>query len=73
MAESHNNRSPKIDANYDDYHYRTVNPISSSVFYYFFSGNKLRRNLSIWMLSAARYPNEKIRRAYLKFFDTFRV
>ena len=72
VENSHNNRCPKIDANYEDYEYRNVNPMTGNVFYYFFSANRLRRNLASMMVSAARYPNEKIKRAYLRFFDASR-
>lgn len=67
---SYNFISPKIAANYDDYQERRVNPINSAVFYYFFNANRTRRKLAQGILSAARYPNEKIRRAYLRFFNS---
>jgi len=70
--KSHGFRCPKIDANYEDYEYRNVNPMTGNIFYYFFSANRLRRNLASMMVSAARYPNEKIKRAYLRFFDASR-
>ena len=60
---------PKIQANYDDYGERNTNPINATVFYYFFNANRTRRKLAQAILSAARYPNEKIRRAYLRFFQ----
>lgn len=66
---SHNFLCPQIDANYDEYGKKTVNPISSNVFYFFFSAHKMRRRWAQVVLSAARYPNEKIRRAYLRFFS----
>lgn len=66
---SYNYVCPKIDANYDDIGQRNVNPINASVFFYFFSAHKLRRKWAQIILSAARYPNEKIRRAYLRFFS----
>jgi hypothetical protein len=65
---SHNFLCPQIDANYDDYGKRTVNPISSTVFYFFFSAHRSRRRFAQVFLSAARFPNEKIRKAYLRFF-----
>ncbi len=68
VQKSHNFRSPKIDANYDDYEYKNVNPITSQIFYYFFSAGRVSRGLSGMLLAAARYPNEKIRRAYLRFW-----
>lgn len=69
IALSYHEVSPKIDANYDNYGERTVKPINSAVFYYFFSAHKARRKFAQVILSAARYPNEKIRRAYLRFFS----
>jgi len=66
---SHNFLCPQIDANYDDYGKRTVNPINSTVFYFFFSAHRARRKFAQVILSAARYPNEKIRRAYMRFFS----
>jgi len=68
VKKSHNNLCPKIDANYDDFEYKTVNPITSQVFYMFFSANRVSRGLSSMFLAAARFPNEKIRRAYLRFW-----
>ena len=67
---SHNFLCPKIDANYDDYGERTVDPINAAVFYFFFSGNRSRRKLAQVILSAVRYPNEKVRKAYLRFFSS---
>ena len=66
---SHNGMCPQIDANYDDFDERKVNPITPTVFYFFFSAHKARRKFAQVILSAARYPNEKIRRAYLRFFN----
>ena len=69
VQQSHNFRCPKVDANYDDYESKSVNPITSQVFYYFFSASRLSRGLSSMLLAAARYPNERIRRAYLKLWS----
>jgi len=30
-------RSPKIDANYDDYDSKTLRPLNATIFYYWFS------------------------------------
>ena len=65
---SHGFKSPKIDANYDDYDYKKVNPITSSIFYYFFSASQASRAWANVILSAAKFPNERIRKAYLRFF-----
>ena len=59
---SHGFKSPKIDANYDDYDYKKVNPITSSIFYYFFSASQASRAWANVILSAAKFPNERIRR-----------
>lgn len=66
---SYESSSPKIAANYDDFGERKVNPINATVFYYFFSANRVRRRMAQVLLSAARYPNEKMRRAYMRFFS----
>ena len=69
MIESSNNyRSPKIQANYDDFNEQTLRPLNSTIFYFYYSGSKARRMFSKMMLSAARYPNEKVRTAYMRFF-----
>jgi ubiquinone/menaquinone biosynthesis C-methylase UbiE len=68
IEDSHNDRSPKIEANYDDYAEKTVRPINATIFYYFFSADHRRRTIAQWLLSAARYPNERVRRAYMHFF-----
>jgi hypothetical protein len=68
IDSSHNFRSPKIAANYDDYAEKTVRPINATIFYYFFSMDKRRRTVAQWLISSIRYPNEKVRRAYMRFF-----
>lgn len=68
IDESHNNRSPKIEANYDDFAERTVRPLNATIFYYFFSADKRRKTIAQWLLSAIRYPNLKVRKAYMRFF-----
>ena len=65
---SHNNSSPNIEANYDDFGERTVRPFNATIFYYFFSTDRRSRTLAQWLLSAARYPNDRVRRAYMRFF-----
>jgi hypothetical protein len=66
---SNGGRSPKIQANYDSYEQETIRPLNSAIFYYFFSGDKTRRRLAQWMLASARYPNQKVKMAYMKFFS----
>jgi len=68
IDESHNRRSPHIQANYDDFAEQTIRPINATVFYYFFSTERRKRSFAQWILSAARYPNDKVRRAYMRFF-----
>lgn len=68
IDKSHNYRSPKIQANYDDFADSTIKPLNSTIFYYFFSGDRFRRTFAQWMLSTARYPNQKVKRAYMRFF-----
>ena len=66
--ESHGNRCHKVEANYDSYQEKTVRPINSTIFYFFFSADYAKRTFAQMLLAAARYPNQKIRRAYLRFF-----
>jgi hypothetical protein len=68
IEDSFNDRSPKIEANYDDFAERTVRPFNATLFYYFFSADRRRRSVAQWLLSAVRYPNDKVRRAYMRFF-----
>ena len=66
--KSHQFKCPKIEANYDDYDKETVLPINPAIFYYFFSANRSGKTWAQWMLAAARYPNDRTRRAYMRFF-----
>ena len=43
---SHNQRCPKIEANYDDYQERTVRPLNATIFYYFFSMDRKKRTIA---------------------------
>ena len=65
---SHYFKCPKIEANYDDFAKETVLPLNPAIFYYFFSANRSGRTWAQWMLAAVRYPNNKTRRAYMRFF-----
>ena len=65
---SHNGKCPKITANYDAYGDATIRPLNSTIFYYYFSADLAKRTFAQWLLSTIRYPNEKIRRAYMRFF-----
>lgn len=69
IAASYNFRTPKIDANYDDYENKTLRPLNATIFYYFFSSDRNSRTFAQWMLSTIRYPNEKMRQAYMRFFN----
>ena len=66
---SHNFKCPKIEANYDDYARETILPLSPTIFYYYFSANRSGKTWAQWMLAAVRYPNNKTRRAYMRFFS----
>ena len=66
---SHDLKCPKIDANYDDFQQKTVMPVNATVFYYFFSTNRQGKTFAQWILSTVRYPNERMRRAYMRFFS----
>lgn len=68
IEDSHNDRSPKIEANYDDFGEKTIRPFNATIFYYFFSADRRKRTIAQWLLSAVRYPNDRIRRAYMRFF-----
>ena len=61
-------RCPKIEANYDDFGEKTIRPLNATIFYYFFSANRMSKTWAQWMLSAVRYPNDRVRRAYMRFF-----
>jgi len=68
IDESHFGKSPKIEANYDEFKEKTIRPINATIFYYFFNVDRKKRVLAQWLISTIRYPNEKIRRAYMRFF-----
>jgi len=68
IDQSHDYKCPKIQANYDDFADSTIRPLNSTIFFYFFSGNSVRRAFGRWMLASARYPNEKVKKAYMRFF-----
>ena len=68
VQDSHNDLSPKIEANYDDFAERTIRPFNATIFYYFFSADRRKRTIAQWLLSAVRYPNDRVRRAYMRFF-----
>ena len=65
---SHNWRCHKIDANYDDFGEQTIRPLNATIFFYFFSANRSGKTWAQWMLSSVRYPNDRMRRAYMRFF-----
>ena len=65
---SHNYRCHKIDANYDDFGEQTIRPLNATIFFYFFSANRSGKTWAQWMLSSVRYPNDRMRRAYMRFF-----
>ena len=65
---SHNFRCHKIDANYDDFGEQTIRPLNATIFFYFFSANRSGKTWAQWMLSSVRYPNDRMRRAYMRFF-----
>jgi hypothetical protein len=69
IASSYNFRTPKIDVNYDDYEQKTLRPLNATIFYYFFNSTRSSRTFAKWLLSTIRYPNEKIRQAYMRFFN----
>jgi len=66
--KSHHGKCPKIEANYDDAQNATVNPLNASIFYLFFNTSRASRNWASWMIAAARFPNDRMRRAYMRMF-----
>ena len=46
IQDSHNDRSPKIEANYDDFREKTIRPLNATIFYYFFSADRRRRTIA---------------------------
>ena len=46
IDESHNDLSPKIEANYDDFREKTIRPLNATIFYYFFSGDRRRKTIA---------------------------
>lgn len=68
IDQSHNYKCPKIQANYDEYGESTIRPLNSTIFHFFFSADRYKRTVAQWLLSSVRYPNEKVRRAYMRFF-----
>ena len=68
IESSHNYRCPKIEANYDEFAEQTIKPLSSTIFFYFFSANRSGKTWAQWMLASARYPNHRMRKAYMRFF-----
>lgn len=68
VNQSNNYKCPKIQANYDDFNEQTIKPLNSTIFYFYFSGNRWRRWAAQMFLSASKYPNQKVRNAYMRFF-----
>ena len=68
IDSSHSGKCPKIEANYDDFAEQTIRPLNATIFYYYFSANRKGKTFAQWMLSSARYPNDRLRRAYMRFF-----
>ena len=68
IQSSYNYMSPKIAANYDDYGDSTVKPLNSTIFYFFFSADRTQRTIAQWLLATARFPNVRLKRAYMRFF-----
>ncbi len=66
---SYNFRSPKIEANYDDFGEKTVKPFNAYVLYFLLRSDRLARFIGQMLLAAARYPSQKVRRAYSQAFS----
>jgi hypothetical protein len=70
IDESHGGKCPKIEANYDDFQDKTLRPINSTIFYFFFNADRAKRTWAEWLIASARFPNEKLRNAYMRFFSS---
>ena len=68
VEHSHGDKCPKIEANYDDYNEERIKPLNATVFHYFFGANRAGKTWAQWILASARYPNDRMRRAYMRFF-----
>lgn len=66
--EAFHGKCRKIEANYDNYETDSLKPFNATLFYYMFSGNAYSRTWAQWILSTIRYPNEKVRRAYMNYY-----
>ena len=68
IDDSYGGRSPKIEANYSDFQEKTVRPINATIFAYFFSLDKRKKSIAKYLLSTIRFPDAKLRKAYMRFF-----
>lgn len=68
IEDSNNYKCPKIQANYDEFEDSNIRPLNSTIFYFYFSGNRYRKAFAQFMLAGVRFPNEKLRKAYMRFF-----
>lgn len=66
---SHSFVCPKIEANYDQFDSKRVQPVNATIFYYFFGASRAGRTWAQMILASGRYPNEKMRRTYMRFFQ----
>lgn len=64
IEESYNFRSPKIEANYDEYGEKTVKPFNAYILYFLLRGDKVARFIGQVLLAAAQYPSHRIKKAY---------
>jgi ubiquinone/menaquinone biosynthesis C-methylase UbiE len=46
VEDSFNDKSPKIEANYDDFTEKTLRPFNATIFYYFFSADRRKRTIA---------------------------
>lgn len=65
---SHSFKCPKIEASYLKHGEDVIRPFNANVFFYLFHGGRAGRTWAQWMLASARYPQEKMRRAYMYMF-----
>uniref|UniRef100_A0A7S3FZ57 Uncharacterized protein n=1 Tax=Strombidium rassoulzadegani TaxID=1082188 RepID=A0A7S3FZ57_9SPIT len=68
VTKSHNGLSPHIAANYGAYEEETIKPLNGVFMYLFFSATRGHKLLAKFLLTTFQFPNEALRRAYLRFF-----
>lgn len=69
LADASNNfKCRQVQANYDGWARDSVRPINATVFFYFFNADRAKRSMAQALLAAIRFPNERLRKAYMRYF-----